>query len=108
VQGEPGACDIRVRADEVPRWGFKVSGHVTMDARIVSQASAKMRNLTGYCDHDMGKDLAYRLRFARIYGKPIHSQLTLHRSNNDCRYESSYNELVRGAKFDVASCASPH
>lgn len=120
MQGEPGTCAIRVKADELHRWGFKVSGHVTMDARIVSQASAKLRNLTGYCDHhtlmlqygghtryDMGRDLAYRLRFARIYGKPVHSQLTLHQSNNDCRHESSYNELVRGANFDLISCAPP-
>ena len=99
--------------------GFRVLAHVTMDARVVSQANAKLRNLTGYADHHTlsfqygghsrhdfhGKDLAYKLRFARIFGRPLHSQLTLHRSNTDCRYESSYNELVRGTNFDLISCA---
>lgn len=119
MQAEQGTCGINLTAREMARWGFKVLAHVTMDARVVSQVNAKLRNLTGYADHhtimfqygghtrhDMhGKDLAYKLRFARIFGRPVHSQLTLHRSNNDCRYESSYNELIRGTNLDLMSCA---
>lgn len=117
VQGEAHTCAIKLTTKEMARWGFKLLAHVTMDARVVSQANAKLRNLTGYADHhtvmfqygghtrhDMhGKDLAYKLRFARIFGRPLHSQLKLHRSNNDCRFESSYNELVRGINFDLIS-----
>lgn len=60
----------------------------------------------GHSRHDLGKEIAYKLRFPRIYGRPWHSQMTLQQSNNDCRRESSYNEILRGANFDLLSCVS--
>lgn len=119
LQRQPGKCAVVLRAEELASYGFNVSTQVTLDARIVTQAAVRLRNISGAADHhnfmlqygghsrhDLGKEVAYKLRFPRIYGRPWHSQLTLQQSNNDCRRESSYNEILRGANFDLLSCAS--
>lgn len=119
MQRQPGTCAVVLRADELASYGFNVSTQVTLDARIVTQAAVRLRNLSGAADHhnfmlqygghsrhDLGKEIAYKLRFPRVYGRPWHSQLTLQQSNNDCRRESSYNEILRGANFDLLSCVS--
>lgn len=118
MQRQPGKCAVVLRADELASYGFNAATQVTLDARIVTQAAVRLRNLSGAADHhnfvlqygghsrhDLGKEIAYKLRFPRIYGRPWHSQLTLQQSNNDCRRESSYNEVLRGANFDLLSYA---
>jgi hypothetical protein len=119
LQRESGTCTIDVSAQELARYGANVNAQTTLDGKVVAEAVLRLRNLTGDCDHhsfmfqygghnrhDMEKELAYRLRYPRIYGSSIHSQLTMQQRNQDNTRESSFKELLRGICWDLISYAT--
>ena len=118
LQSRPGTCNIELDLPEKKLYELNARTQVGLEGAVTAQLTGKLRNLTGNCEHhsltfghskptlaDAETELAYRLRFPRVLGRPVHAQTTIHQQFQNCQADSSYTERQRGASFDLISCA---
>jgi hypothetical protein len=117
VQSRPGTCNVELEVLEKKWYAFNANTQVGIDGAVTATLRGKLRNLTGNCEHhsltfghgrptlqDQETDMAYKLRFPRVAGKPWHWQTSVHQLYQNCQADSSYIERLRGINFDLMQC----
>ena len=114
LQSKPGTCHIDVNVEELSMLSYQVGSYVTKaDASV--EGNVRIRNLTGYCDHQKlevtrtisnSTDVSYVYRQPRVFGLPLHARGLLHQRYESFQKNSSFSETLRGGCVDVITCAS--
>ena len=119
MQSKPGTCNLELQLDEKSWYAFNAGTQVGLEGAVTAEATGKLRNLTGNAEqhsitishgrptiYDQETELTYRLRFPRIFGKPLHAQWALYQQFQNAQADSSFTERQRGAGLDFIRCGS--